>query len=62
MDQQEDIQDRPGFELDMEHSAAMDYVRVNEVIVLSSFSQCKLPSHTPLHIFNMDTCHTIYKE
>ena len=31
MDQQEDIQDRSGFEQDMEHSAAVDYVRVNKL-------------------------------
>ena len=34
MDQQEDIQDRPGFEQDMEHSAAVDYVGVKSLEII----------------------------
>ena len=55
MDQQEDIQERPGFEQDMEHSAAVDYIRVK-----SYLSHCKITSHTSL--IDIDTSSTIILE
>ena len=64
MDQQED---RPGFEQDMEHSAAVEYVGVN-ILIHSSFSQCKLTYTIHIYMYmylhNMDTCsnHMYFKE